>query len=167
MAADVPLWQYLVSSVAVPILVGLVGAWIGYKLSLRRTRVETRMLERRVTYAELALALSDLAEYDLRALRLLYGEFRSQAAVDHEHEQDDSWELRRAAALKVVRSILARGQLAASKPILEALQSFMDERKRTSDSMHPEDFADGLEMMAEISGKAYKTVSTLAASEVQ
>jgi hypothetical protein len=130
-------------------------------------RLETRILERRATYAELLLALSDLWEYDLRALRLLFGEFSSQAAVDHEQEQDESWEQRRAAAVKVVRSVMARGQLAASQPILEALQSFMDKRKRTSDSMTPQDFADDLETMAETSGETYKRVSTLAASEVR
>jgi hypothetical protein len=54
-----------------------------------------------------------------------------------------------------------------AQSMLEALQSFMDKRKRAPDSMTPEDFADGLETMDETSGEAYKKVSTLAAAEVQ
>lgn len=124
------------------------------------------MLERRTTYEQLVPALSDLAAYDSRALRLLYGEYSSQAALDHERESDEQWALRRQASIDIVQGVLARGQLAASKQILEMLRSYMDERMRISGSMHPNDFADGLEKMAEASREAWEAVSSVVAREV-
>ena len=46
------------------------------------------------------------------------------------------------------------------------LRSFMDERIRISGGMHPHDFADGLEKMAEASRKAWEAVSSVVAREV-
>lgn len=127
MATNVPVWQWALSSVLVPIVIGLGGAWLGHSLSLRKSRHEARLSVRRATYDQLLPALSDLVLSGERQIRFELHEFYGPEDEDRAHLKDEEWRDRYASAMECVRSVVARGQLAASKQVLDALNDYVKE----------------------------------------
>jgi len=133
MATGVPIWQWTLSSVLVPIVIGLGGAWLVHGLSLRATRQQARLVEHRATYERLLPALHDLVLMTERSVRLEMHEFYSQQEEDRERDLDDMWRDRYSKAMGAVHDVIARGELAASKKVVRALDEFLAADQATSD----------------------------------
>ncbi|MDZ4179204.1 MAG: hypothetical protein U1E29_08235 [Coriobacteriia bacterium] len=128
--------RWLFASVAVPIVIGVGSAIATHWLSLRKTRLDLRMTERRKSYNELLPALADVLAHDQRQLRCVYREFGSQQAEDAARATDEEWNLRHSAAMTVIRAVIAKRELAASTGVLKALDSMMDRYSKVDPSTH-------------------------------
>jgi hypothetical protein len=123
-----PAWQWALSSLLVPVVVGMAAAALTHFLSLRKTRAELRITSRRLTFEELLPALGTLHEADARDVRLAYHEMGSQAGEDRERQAAEEWLSRRLAALEVIERVRLRGQLGASAPVLAVLDELIEGR---------------------------------------
>jgi hypothetical protein len=166
--AGVPWWQWALSSVVVPIMVGLAAAYAGHSLSLRRSRVETRLIEHRTTYEELLPALYDLVESDTRWVRSAYHDYGSQVAEDRARESDEEWADRRRTAMATVQRVLRRGELGVSRAVLASLQAIDDRHSDIAGRYNREelDYVDALEEDAESSRRALDEVREAIKHEV-
>ncbi len=128
--------QWLIASVAVPIVIGVVSALLTHWLSVRKTRLDHRMIERRRSYGELLPALADVLMYDQRRLRFEYHEFGGEQAEEQARAADEEWEVRHAAAMTAIREVIAKREIAASPGVLEALDTMMAEYSKIDPSTH-------------------------------
>ncbi|MDZ4063522.1 MAG: hypothetical protein U1E22_02535, partial [Coriobacteriia bacterium] len=128
--------QWFLVSVAVPIVIGVGSAIATHWLSLRKTRLDLRMAERRKAYNQLLPALAYVLAYDRRQLRNVYHQFESQCAEDAAHTADNEWESRHAAAMSVIRDVSAKRELAASPAVLKALDTLMEKYSAVDPSTH-------------------------------
>jgi hypothetical protein len=160
MVAGLPWWQWALSSVLVPLVIGLSAAYVGHSLSLRKARFELRIVERRTTYEELLPALTDLAAYDARFVRLAYHDFGGQAVEDRERAADDDWARRRRAAIAVIERVIVRGELGASRTVLDALETLLSDRARTRREFNSEEleYVDAVETDAASSKRALEAI---------
>jgi hypothetical protein len=168
MIAGVPWWQWALSSIAVPIVVGLAAVYAGHFLALRKSKVETRLIEHRTTYEEVLPALYDLVESDARYVRSVYHDYGSQAAEDKASELDGEWAARRRAAMATVQRVLRRGDLGASPAVLSALQAIDDRHMDIASRYSSEglDYVDAIEEDAASSRIALEEVRKAIKREV-
>lgn len=163
MVAGVAWWQWLLASLVVPVVVGLGSAYIGHVLQLRRARFDLRIVSHRATYETLLPALDDLVAYEDRWVRRVYSDYPSQAAMDMDLELDNHWESRRHAAWTVIEGVLLRGELAASRAVIAALEQARTEHATIRQALSDEDldYPDAVEAAAASSRKALAAVRRL------
>ena len=128
--------QWLIASVAVPVVIGVASALSTHWLSVRKTRLDHRMIERRRSYGELLPALAEVLAYDQRQLRLEYHEFDSEQSEGRARAADKEWEARHTSAMATIREVISKRELAASPGVLEALDSMMAEYSKVDPSTH-------------------------------
>lgn len=167
MAVQVGTWEWLLASVAVPIAIGIGSALATHSLAVRKARLDLSLVDRRKAYNALLPALVDIVAYDQRALRLAYHEFGSQQAEDTARAADDEWEARHGSAVTVLRDVAARRELAASRPVLDAVDTLLNEYSRIGNELGDDtiDWVDAHEMGAAASLAALDAVRKAVARE--
>jgi hypothetical protein len=134
-------WQWLLASVAVPIVIGVTSSLATHWLSVRKSRFDMRLADWRKSYDRLLPALADALTYDRRQLRFVYHEFESGSAEEQARAKDEEWAARHNAAMSVIRDVVAKRELAASPGVLKALDALMEEYSRVDPATHSWDEA--------------------------
>ena len=166
MISGVPWWQWALSSVLIPIILGLGAAYLGHYLSLNKARYDLRIVERRTTFDELIPALAELAASDAREVRSAYHGFGSEAEEDKARAADAEWANRRRAAITVIERVLIKGELGASPAVLNTLNALMAQRSATARNYHEDfDYFHALETDAEASQKSLDAIRKAMAKE--
>lgn len=155
--------QWWIASVVVPIVIGTSSAIATHWLALRKTRHELRITERRKSYNRLLPALADVLAYHQRELLQLHGGGHGRQAEDA-HAEDDQWSYRRMAAMEVIRDVIAKGELAASAGVIDALEIMMDQYSEIDPDTHG--WSDACEALFEITLSAVDAVRGEVAREV-
>jgi hypothetical protein len=160
MAGWPSLAAWIVTSVAVPVGIGLGSAFIGYTLSIKKTRVEARIAARRATYEQLLPALADLVASDALEVTLAIHEYPSEAHEDRARAKRDEAFAKRTAAIETIDSVVLRGQLAASSPVLDALRDLRSNLDDTRAAFMSEsvDYVDALEADLSASRRALAAI---------